>query len=342
MFKKTALFLLSLVAGIVLFSFVLKTVGWGEVKDALLIFKTWQGLLIILLSFLILILGTWRWKAILDNLGARIPLKRLLGPYLAGFSLMFLVPVMIWGGETLRSYAIKREHSISWSKGMASVVIDRILEWAINLAVIFFGGVFFVLKIGLPSRELCLIFIAVFLLLLSFAALFYFKSSRRESIVRFFLFSRKNQPFEVEKEIYDFFGLRNPAAWKAFGISFLRAVVMGFRSWILIVFLGKAIGLLPVISILGFTYLAAMVPIPASLGSHEAIQAYAFNALNIGEASAPEFTVVIRTAELIVALLGLIFLFHFGVSLMKKNFLKKLDILVENGDNNGNNTDGHQ
>lgn len=332
--KRIALFFLSLVIGLALFFVVLNMVGWEEVKKAFEIFTGWHGLLIILLSFLIVAAGAWRWKAILEDLGAQISMKRLFGPYLAGFSLMFLAPVLIWGGETLRSYALKKEYSIPWSKGMASVIVDRILEWTVNLVVIFTGGIFFIFKMGLPSRGLSFIFGAVFLVLVLFIAFFYFKSARKESIVRFLFFSRKNQPFEVEKEIYDFFRFKKPSAWKALGISLLRAVIMGFRSWILILFLGKVVGFLPVISILGFTYLAAMIPIPASLGSHEAIQTYAFGALGAGTAAATVFTMAIRTAELVVSLFGLIILFHFGASVVKSFFFKKLDNLVKNGDNN--------
>src|SRR4030042_758613 len=156
MLKKIFLFLFSLIVGVVLFFIVLNAVGWQEVKEALRIFTGWHGLLIILLSFLVVVIGTWRWKAILEDLGVQMPMKRLFGPYLAGFSLMFLVPVLIWGGETFRSYALKQEHLISWPKGMASVIIDRILEWTVNLLVIFAGGTFFILKMGLPSKELCL------------------------------------------------------------------------------------------------------------------------------------------------------------------------------------------
>jgi uncharacterized protein (TIRG00374 family) len=333
--KKILLFFLSLAVGIVLFFVVVKTVGWEEVKEALKIFTGWHGLLIILLSFLVVAVGTWRWKAILEDLDVRMPMRRLFGPYLAGFSLMFLIPVLIWGGETLRSYALKREHSISWPKGMASVIIDRILEWSVNLVVILSGGLFFIFKMGLPSKELSIIFGAVFLVLFLFIFFFYFKSARKESIVRFFLFSRKNQPFEVEQEIYSFFRFRKVSAWKALAVSFLRAAIMGFRSWILIIFLGKSIAFMPVLSVLGFTYLAAMIPIPASLGSHEAIQTYAFGALGVGTAAATGFAMIIRTAELIVALFGLVVLFRFGVSLIKNIFFKKLDSLVKNGDNNG-------
>ncbi len=102
--------------------------------------------------------------------------------------------------------------------------------------------------------------------------------------------------------------------WKGVGLSFLRAAVMYVRTWLLIVFLlGKGIGLLPALSILGFSYLAVMIPIPAALGSHEAIQTFAFNSLGLGASSATAFTMIIRGAELIIALAGIMILFKFGI-----------------------------
>lgn len=90
------------------------------------------------------------------------------------------------------------------------------------------------------------------------------------------------------------------------------------RAWLLMVFLGKSIGLLPAVSVLGFTYLALMIPIPAAFGSHEAIQAFGFNSLGLGVSNAPAFTMIIRGAEIIVALIGIAVLVRFWTVLIKK------------------------
>ena len=67
-----------------------------------------------------------------------------------------------------------------------------------------------------------------------------------------------------------------------------------------------------------------MIPIPAALGSHEAIQTFAFNSLGLGAATATAFTMIIRAAELIVALVGVIALFRLGILLIKNRVIKKL------------------
>ena len=328
--KKFLLFLVSFLIGIGLFIWIGKTVGWAEIKNAFLVFTGWKGLAILGLTILMAFIGTWKWKEILKGEGIKISFKSLLSPYLAGFAVMFLAPILLWGGEIFRSYILKERNSIPWSKGMASVIIDRILEWTANLAVVFFGALFFLFIVDFPPIKLGIVFGAVFLIFFSGISFFYFKSAKRESIIKFFTRGNQDEPFETEKEIFNFFKLKNLVMWKAMSLSFLRAGIMYFRAWLLILFLGKTITALPVLSILGFSYLAVMIPIPTALGSHEAIQIFAFNSLGLGASTATAFTMIIRGAEVIVALFGVIILFRFGIILLKNILFKKLNNFTKN------------
>ena len=89
---------------------------------------------------------------------------------------------------------------------------------------------------------------------------------------------------------------------------------------------------MPVLSVLGFSYLAVMIPIPTALGSHEAIQTFAFGALGLGASAATAFTMIIRGAELIISLFGIIILFRLGVILIKNILFKKINKLAENNE----------
>jgi hypothetical protein len=74
-----------------------------------------------------------------------------------------------------------------------------------------------------------------------------------------------------------------------------------------------------------------MIPIPAALGSHEAIQTLAFSALNL-DANATAFTMIVRGAEIIVSLFGVIILFSFGVGFAKKILFKdNIEKVADNG-----------
>ncbi len=331
--KKFSLFLFSLLIGTGIFIWIGKTVGWQEIKKAFLVFAGWQGIVIFVLTLLMVLIGTWKWQEILRGQTLNISFKNLLKPYLAGFSIMFLAPILLWGGEIFRAYVLKEKHSITWFRGMASVIIDRILEWTTNLVVIFLGIIFFLYKIGLPPKNLGIIFGGSLLIFIIGISFFYFKTFKKESMAKAFgrIFNNQldSQPLEIEKEIFNFFKLKKTSMWRAVGLSFLRAAVMYLRAWLLILFLGKSIGGLPALSILGFTYLASMIPIPTALGSHEAIQTFAFNSLKLGLPTATAFTMIIRGAELFIALFGVVILFHFGVKIIKNMLFKKIDNLTK-------------
>lgn len=321
--KKVFLFLLSLLVGIALFFWVLQTIGWEEVKNALNVFTGWKGIIILFMTFLVMLAGNWKWREILKGQGISIGFFELFKSYLAGFALMFLFPIVFWGGEFFRGYALKEKNSIPWSKGMASVAIDRILEWTTNLIIIVIGVFSFIFLIDFPPSQLVAIFGSAFALFAIGLSIFYFKCLRKESIIGFFLRGHK-QPFDVEKEIFDFFDPKKKPIWKAFAISFLRAGLMHLRVWILVLFLGKNFGPLQSLSVLGFSYMAAMIPIPTSLGSHEAVQTFAFNSLGLSSGVAAAFTMIIRGTEMVFALIGVFMLFRLGAVIIKNILLSKI------------------
>ncbi|MCP6718463.1 MAG: flippase-like domain-containing protein [Patescibacteria group bacterium] len=330
--KKIFLFLISLFIGIGIFLWIGKIVGWSEIGSAFLLFTGTHGIIIFTLTFIVILIGNRKWQEILRAQDVKISFFELLKAFLAGFSVMFLAPVLVWAGEILRGYVIRRKNKVSWSKIMASVFIDRVLEWTINLIVIVLGSFYFLYKIGLPSKNLLMIFGGVFLIFFSAIAYFYFKISKKESIVKFLFkitgfkkHSKNNLFFEAEKEIFDFFKWQNKFMQKSFLLSFLRAGVMCLRAWVLVLFLGKNIEVLSAFSLLGFTYLAAMIPIPTALGSHEAIQTFAFKSLGLTLSSATAFTMIIRGAELLVALLGIMMVLRVGIGFFKNIFFKEVE-----------------
>jgi len=316
--KKILLLLVSLLIGSALFVWLGKVVGWKEIKQSFSLFNYWEGLVILGLSFLIALIGNWRWHEILKDQGVKISFIELLKSFLAGYALMFLAPIIFLSGEFFRAYILKEKNAVAWQKGMSSVIIDRILEWTANLFFIFLGGLIFYFVIGFPPFKIGIIIGLTFLVFVIGMLFIYFKYRKGETIVGFFIKSRKNQPLETEKEIFKYFKADNPAIWKGLGISFLRALVMYFRAWFLILFLGVKISAWPVISLLGFTYLAALIPIPTSLGSHEALQIFAFGSLGLKVSIATAFTLIIRAAELIVSSIGVIILLRLGIFLVRK------------------------
>ncbi|MDP3990839.1 MAG: lysylphosphatidylglycerol synthase transmembrane domain-containing protein [Candidatus Nealsonbacteria bacterium] len=331
--KRVIFFFISLLVGVVLLLWVTNTVGRQEIQSSFLIFTGWHGIVILFLSFLIILIGTWKWKSILKSQGYSLSLKQLFGPYLAGFSMGYLFQIILVGGEVFRSYILKEKHLVPWQKAAASVVIDKVLDGTGFFISILAGLIYFLLKIGLPPRDLGIIFGGVLFILFILIGVFYFKSFKKESIVRpiIKLFNTKSvvngDILEIEREAFSYFKFRNPAFWQGLGLSFLRVLITWLRCWILVLFLGKAIGFLPALSILGFYYIAMLIPIPADLGIHELIQVFGFSALGFEASIAPAFTMIQRGAQLILALAGIIIFFKLGIGLLRAFFFRKIERL---------------
>lgn len=325
--KKFFLFFISLFIGIILFIWVVKFVGWQKIKTAFLIFTLWQGIIILLLTFAKILTATWKWKGILKAEGVNVPFFALLESYLAGFSLMYFFPTAFLGGEIFQSYILKKKKSIPWSKGMASSISDQILDWTTNLVIIFFGMIFFLLKIPFLPKKIAIISFIIFPLSLFSISYFYFKAFKKESIMKFLLkhFSHNAQnakALEIEKEIFNFFNFRKASFWKGIFLGFVGEIFFLLRVWFLVNFFGRNINLLSTISILGFSYLAMLIPIPAVLGIHEGVQTFVFESLKLGVGLGTAFTLVIRGADTILALIGIFISFRLGSGLLGKALLK--------------------
>lgn len=281
-----------------------------------------------------LFFGMWKWKIILKSQGYNLSRRKLSGPYLSGFSLAYLFPMFIFGGEIFKGYLLKENFSVPWKNGITSIFIDKILEAAVFLLAILAGLIFFLLKIGLPPKNLGMI-LAGFLLGGAIGiGFFYFKIFKKESIVKILakFFNHKKflnvELLEAEKEIFIFFKHRKKALLQASFLAFLRVAVTWLRFWVLILFLGKNIGFFSVLPILGFYYFAFTIPIPTALGSHELIQTFSFSALGLGAGLAPAFTMIIRGAELILAFVGLAIFFSLGFGLLRSILLRKTENLL--------------
>jgi len=326
--KKFLLFLVSLLIGVILFIWIIQRIGLEEIKLAFFTFSGPDGLAILGLTLLMLIVGNWRWKEILKNQGNNLSFLSLFRLYLAGFSILFFVPMIIFGGETFRAYLLKEKYSIPWNKGMASVIVDRVIELTIYILIILTGVIFLFSYRGLPPGYLAMILGGTITFFTVMIGLFYFKSFKKQSVFKFFgkLFNPKvddGEPFEVEKEFIKLLKPKKAFFWKIVGLSCLKCGLALARVWFLIVFLGKVIGFLPALSVLSFSYLSILVPIPMALGTHEAFQTLTFYGFGLGASFAPVFTMVIRGAELTLALIGVFILFRLGTGLLGTILFRK-------------------
>ena len=313
MVKRVLFFLTSFSIGVFLFIWVIRFIGWEEVKSVFFTFSRQEGLIILGLTFATMIVSLIRWRSVLRSQGYNVPIIGLFRPFLVCHAVTYLTPTVPFGGDVLAGYIVKEKLKLPLKVAVSSAIIDQILEVTSHLIVILLGVIYFLFKIGLPPRDLIIILGGGFLIALTLLSFFYLKSFRKESLVKIFFKKREESQFlEIEKEVFQFFSLKNFNFWKGLALSFLREGVSFCRSFILIFFLSGSLNFFPALSVFSFSTLVQLFPVPANLGSHEIIQTFVFSSLGMAKGIAPAFTIIIRGAELFLSFIGVIFLFGFG------------------------------
>lgn len=339
--KKILLFLISLFIGLAVLGLVSSQVGIEKISQALSLFPNYGLALVILLAVLIALVGIWRWKFILKKQGYDLPFLKLGPIWTAGFAITFLTPIAILGGEVFMIYSLRKLFSISWEKSISSVFINRILDATIFFPLLLLGILIFPTLTGfLPVAKVLIVGGAMTALLGGLLAVFYFKSFKKESVLKWiFKFfgikpkslesNRKGRlMFDTEKEVIRFFGLREGSMWKGIGISVLKYSLFLVQFWFIIYFFGGGTSILRTISIYGFHNLACLVPIPAMLGSLEVAESLVFEGLGLGANLGVAFSFLVRGINLLICLVGFLFLIKFGAKIAKIKILGLIKKLI--------------
>jgi len=316
--KKILIFLISFAIGLLLFYWVVKWVGWKEIKEILFTFSGYKGGVILVLTILIWLVGLWRWKFVIKSQGYNFSFLSLGEIFFAGNAInYFFSPPVYFGGEIFKIYAAQKKFSLTQEKSLTVIAIEKILSISIFLLFLVFGFISFFLLAKLPLKNFEIITIVLIGLLAVGLSIFYFRSFKKESILKhFFRFlGVKNNKIvkDIEKEIFHFFDFKKSLMWQGLEIVFLKYFLILARCWFLVFFLTGKIGILIPLVILLFLFLASVLPFPARLGSLEITQAFAFGSLGLGAATGITFSFIIRGTEILVALFGLVLLIKLGI-----------------------------
>ncbi len=310
--KKAALFIFSALSGAILLFLVIRYVGWKEIKEVLVAFSGFEGLAVIGVSFLIWVVEIWRWRFIFRVHGENLPFLKLGEILIASFSLFYLFsPAAIFGAEGFKIYSFRKKFSIGWEKSLAVSLIEKAQRWSVMIFFLASGAVVFPFLTDY-SFENYRIIASAFMGALSLAlAYFYYKSVKKKSFFSWILrlFSVKDKTEKIEKEIFYFYNPKKSFMWKGLGITFLKYLLIFIRIWLVLVFLaGIGFHAFIALVVMFFLYLSYLLPIPANLGILEASQFVAFKALGMGSAAGISFSFILRGAELVIALIGILFL----------------------------------
>ncbi|MFH1656220.1 MAG: lysylphosphatidylglycerol synthase transmembrane domain-containing protein [Candidatus Nealsonbacteria bacterium] len=319
--KNILIFLVLLFLGFVLFYFVIEWVGWAEIKEILFTFSGYKGIVILILSILIWLAGLLRWEFVLKSFGYKFSQLGLFEIYFASYTLnYFFSPPVYFGDELFRLYATKKKFSIEQDKNLATIAIEKVLSASILLLFLVFGAISFIFLVKVPFKNFGLISLSVIGVLSVALFLFYFRSFNKKSIFNIFfkIFGIKNKRNQeifnnIEEEIFRFFDFKKSLMWKGLTVAFSRYFFIFARCWFLIYFLTGGTGILIPIVVLLFLFLATVLPFPARIGGLELTQAFAFGVLGMGTAVGITFSFIIRGAEMLIALFGLVLFIRLGI-----------------------------
>ena len=330
--KKGLLFLISILFGAGIFVYVGNVIGWSFILKSFEIFLDKEGCFIIILSFFIAFLGGLRWREIVKDEGGsnkNVSLFDYFKFYTAGFSIVYLFPIIIFGSEFFRATLLEQKGKIGWDKALASVIIERIIEWTVNILVILLGTLYFFYKVAMPENNILVVFIISVVLTLALLVFIYFYVFRKKSFIKNMLLKMNKEDYKeslaikTEKIVFDYFNIKNIGLWKGYFFSILKDLAMLLRVWVIIFFLGVNLDFMGSFSVLGFSFLSTLIPIPATLGTQELIQAFAFENLNIHLGVSSAFAMILRAGEVIVALTGFVLFFKAGYSFLKNKISLK-------------------
>ena len=350
--KKAVKFLVALVLGTAIFYMIVQRAGLDTLRETVSLFFSIEGLILVGITFLIWMVGILRWKVVLNCQGEDKNFRDLMGVWTVGYTIDYLTPVSLFGGEALRAYLTGNVLNVSWEKSFSSIIIDKILDGTFHLIFLVVGVIVFLRFGGFPEIW---IFWAVVLTIFGLAVVlttFYSRAIGKKSILLLVLSflglektdvkATKNGEFifNTEGNVLRFFSPAKSFFWKGVLLSFFRHFLFYIRAIVLIVFIAGSFEPIRSIAIQGMSYLSMLLPLPAGLGGLEAISSFSFETMGLGFERGVVFGMTWRAVDLVVCILGIIFGIKISFKLFQLkafNFIDKLfkkDKKVENKINN--------
>ena len=191
--NKGIFFILSILVGISLFIGVFLHIGIADIWQTIIDFSFVKWFLIFVLYFISFFVTLYRWQLILRSQGFSVTMKQIFPAKIVGFSVDYLTPSPNVGGEAIRAMVLKKSTGISMSQGLASIVIDKMMDLSYALPFLLFSIVYVLIKFDLTWKLVSglLIVSLTFVFLIVF---FYFRTLKRQdffgSIIRFFRLDR--------------------------------------------------------------------------------------------------------------------------------------------------------
>jgi len=253
------------------------------------------------------------------------------------YAVSYVTPSARLAGEPVIAYLMRKDINVPYSKGIATVLLIRLMDFTINVSFIFIGLIYLFAKYSDKlSETMSLLLIAVTAVYVVLILLFYIKSAKKKGFFTmifkpFVNILGKGHKFhegmiKIEKEIADFFKKNRKEFYISLVLTLIANLILFGMFLLLLYYLGAEASIMEVLVIFALSTFAYLIPTPAGLGTLEGTMAFAFHTMRLGTSRGVAFGLVQRALELVIVVIGLIALAYFSLKMSKGKLSKAVKV----------------
>lgn len=280
----------------------------------------------VLLNIAIIVAMCYRWKLILGRKGHAIGFHLLAAYRVGANAISYITPGPQFGGEPVQVGMLVKRHHVPSQNAVASVAVDRLIEFCTNCFFLFFGLIYLfqarIFGSAFPVEGfvgLTLMMLATGWLLLALAGGKTPLSQWMDSICRRFRglpgsASVSDSVKAAERRAGEM--LRQPLhiLLLYFGISLTQWLLMIGEFWFIYYLSGLPLNTIQLIGVVVAARLAFLLPLPGALGALEASQVLMLTFFALDPAIVLTVCIIIRSRDMLLvgAGIGLVWLWLTG------------------------------
>lgn len=318
--------------GILILATVLFNIPIEDVLQTYLNAKWYYVLAYFITSIITMLILAVKWQLITARLDQNVSFFKILQYRFASFAVQYILPTAGLSSDPIRGLLLKRE-GLKFKEGIASVLIDRTIEYMIN--VVFYGigivVIFYIFRYK-ANTAFFLILLAVILLyavILSFINYFNGKRFLSVWLTRLKLDKVKGIT-KFKSSLQDTEDLML-IFYKGSKLPFIIIASLDICVWILLgleykfalLILGVNASALGIILVLVFVGVSHILPIPGGLGVLEVGQISASKLLNLEPSIGVALSFFVRIRDIIWTSIGIAILSYYGINIVNQKVLKK-------------------
>jgi len=295
---KKGLTYLKIIVGFLLIFFISKRIGVPNIIDALLKINTIYILLILIVYFVSLVIGSYNVKMLLNHKYKNIRFSSFFKHFFTSNSIGLFLPGKI--GDFSISYFLNREHNVKASHSFSAVLIDKLLTLIFVILVALIGILFLFEDL---IQDYLIILGIIALAILGILVLIIFG----KKLIKIML----GDYYKYYDEISDFFKEILKSQKKILLLNILlttlRSIILTLVFYLSFMAFGLNIDFIKLFLINSIVIFISLIPISISgLGIREGSAVFFFNKFNIPSAITFNAFILVTIITYIIAVINLI------------------------------------